>query len=102
MGLNIANIGKTTHKALTGADDSVTLGPNWVGAYIIADADCHITVDGTPADQTACYVKAGERFPVYVQPPQSPNSPLTGGGGVVHFIKHTGATDGNIWITEVC
>jgi hypothetical protein len=102
MGLDIASIGKTTKKAVTAADDSVTLGAGWVAASIIADVDIHFTVDGSVADQNAFFLKANQRFDVYVQPPQDVNSPLTGGGGTVHFIKDTAASAGNVWITEVC
>jgi hypothetical protein len=99
--IDTATIGKTTHKALVTGADSVTLAANFGAAWIIADADCHITIDGSVPDQTSFYLKAGERAALTVQPDATAQSPLTGGGGVVKFLKHTGATDGNIWITEV-
>jgi hypothetical protein len=70
------------HKAVTGADDSVTLGANWVAASIIADVDCHFTVDGSAADQTAFYPegrRAVRRSTCSRRRP--PTRPLTGGGG---------------------
>lgn len=102
MPLDYASTGATHNSAVTGADGHITMADNFGIAWVIADVDVHVTVDGSAADQTAMYIKAGERLAIAVQPEQGVDTPLTNGGGSVHFIKHTGAADGNIWITEVC
>ncbi len=99
MGLNIANLGSTTAVAVTDTDDSVTLGGNWQAAYVLSTVDCHITVNGAAATTSDMLVIAKERLPIYVDFGPDENGP---GGGTVHFVKAEGASDGTIYITEVC
>jgi hypothetical protein len=96
MALDLAATGKTYHAALTAAEAHVTIG-NWIGVMILADVAGHLTIDGSTADQTTMPILANERLSLQVQA----KDPVFGvGGGEVHFVKSTGAADGNIWITE--
>jgi hypothetical protein len=98
MALDMATLGKTQHAALTGVDAHVTIG-NFPGVLVLTDVDGHITVDGSAADTTCFPIKANERVAVVVEG-KNPASAV--GLGEVHFVKATGAADGNIWITEAC
>lgn len=99
MAGNAFNLGRTQHKALTGVSDGVTIG-NWVGVIIYASVDCHISITGDDATTSNFFLPA-KAFPFAVNIDSVPNA-AGPGGGAVHFIKATGAADGDIWITEAC
>lgn len=98
MALDLATIGKTQSKAITGADDHVVIG-NFPGVMILSTVDGHITIDGSPATVSECPILANERISVIVDG-KNPASAV--GQGEVHFIKAASAADGTIWITEAC
>lgn len=98
MALDIANVGKTQSSAISGTEGHVTIDGNWSAVAVIATCDCHLTFDGRAATVGEFKLPANTIMSFGVAPGPDAAGP---GGGVVHFIKSTGATDGTIWISEV-
>jgi hypothetical protein len=97
MAIDILELGKTQAVAITGTDGHVTIDGNWTAVAVNSSCDCHLTFDGTPATVANFKLPANTIMVLGVQPGADAQGP---GGGSVHFIKATGATDGTIWITE--
>jgi hypothetical protein len=97
MAIDILELGKTQAVAITGADGHVDIGGNWQAVAINSSCDCHLTFNGSAATTASFKLPANTIMVIGVQPGADANGP---GGGSVHFIKATGATDGTIWITE--